>query len=139
MPSDDEKKDLISPSGSTNGNAAGTGSAPEKTTQQKNLDMLQTFQELVGIRTPANVLSTGTLPGREMTDLEKQTKTNIAMMGTSRSQDLAKGRPQRNWKDLVMKTTVTNDGIYGRSIDEALMASIGRLFGGSFAFPGTNS
>jgi hypothetical protein len=103
---------------------------PSDAAHQKHLENLRTFQDLVGIRTPTYILSTGTIPSQELLDLEKASKANT----TNNAQDIhySKGRPKRSLWDLIYRPTITNDGIYGRAIDEELKARIGYTLSNCF-------
>jgi len=90
-----------------------------------NLINLRTFQDLVGIRTPAHILWTGSAHTQPSVDLEKGQKTPLTGNNTNSYDALyATGRPSVSTKDWFFKSKVTNDGIYGRAIGEALAASI---------------
>lgn len=99
--------------------------SPGDATKQQHLQNLRTFQDLVGIRTPAHILSTGSEPSQQLLDLEKGSK--LPPRGPDGHEILyASGRPRRSLKDLFSyKSETTNDGIYGRSMDEALKATVG--------------
>jgi SMODS and SLOG-associating 2TM effector domain len=95
------------------------------TTREQHLQKLRTFQDLVGIRTPYHILSAGSIPSPQLVDLEKGHKPPLPEKGTDGHLILyAEGRPSRSVKDFFFKSKVTNDGIYGRAIDEALVASV---------------
>jgi hypothetical protein len=98
-------------------------SSPNGATQQKHLENLRTFQDLVGIRTPSHILSTGTVPSSELLDLEKTSQVQVEH--GPRDIHYSKGRPKRSLRDLIYRPTISNDGIYGRAIDEELKARIG--------------
>lgn len=97
--------------------------SPTDAAQQKRLENLRTFQDLVGIRTPSHILSTGTIPSPELLDLEKGSKGFTA--NSAQDTHYSKGRPKRSLRDLIFRSTISNDGIYGRAIDEELKARIG--------------
>ncbi|KAE9377254.1 hypothetical protein N431DRAFT_192970 [Stipitochalara longipes BDJ] len=102
-----------------------TSSQPGDTTKEQQLHRLRTFQELVGIRTPAHILSTGSFPSQQLLDLEKGQKTPLTgKVADNNDITYTAGRPSVSIKDFFFKKEVTNDGIYGRSISEALAASI---------------
>jgi hypothetical protein len=114
-------------------NAASSTGDPQKnlsphdspTTKEQHLQKLRTFQDLVGIRTPYHILSTGSTRSKQIVDLEKGQKPRLPEKGPD-GQDIpyAAGRPSRSVKDFFFRSHVKNDGIYGRAIDEALAASV---------------
>jgi hypothetical protein len=95
------------------------------TTKEQYLQKLRTFQDLVGIRTPYHILSTGSIPSKQIVDLEKGQKPRLpGKRPDGHDIPYTAGRPSRSVKDIIFKSQVTNDGIYGRAIDEALAASV---------------
>lgn len=112
-------------------NNLSTGDAAKQQQQLQNLHNLRTFQELVGIRTPSHVLSTGSIPSEQLLKLQKNEKDLEKASqfpqttGTPAYETQVAGRPSRSWKDLIFRSVVENEGIYGHAIDEALKASIG--------------
>jgi hypothetical protein len=106
---------INSPASTADPNKAASTSDASK---QKHLENLRTFQDLVGIRTPPHILSSGSVPSQQLLDLEKGSKLPPGM-------PVSVGRPNRSLRDLIYRSEITNDGIYGRAIDEALKASIG--------------
>jgi hypothetical protein len=112
---------IHSPASTTDANKA---SSTCDATKQKHLNNLRTFQDLVGIRTPAHILSSGSIPSKHLVDLEKASKLASGTPGDHDIQHSA-GRPKRSLRDLIYRSEITNDGIYGRAIDEALKAGIG--------------
>jgi hypothetical protein len=96
------------------------------TTKEQHLQELRTFQDLVGIRTPYHILSTGSIPSKQIVDLEKGQNPRLpGKRADGHDIPYAAGRPSRSVKDLIFRSQVTkNDGIYGRAIDEALVASV---------------
>jgi len=110
-----------------------TGDVAKQQQQQQlqHLHNLQTFQELVGIRTPPHILSTGSIPSQQLLNLEKneqdleKASQLPQIKGIPAYETQVAGRPSRSWKDLFFRSVVENDGIYGRAIDESLKASVG--------------
>jgi SMODS and SLOG-associating 2TM effector domain len=102
-----------------------TGTKSTFPTEQKHLENLRKFQDLVGIRTPPHILSTGTLPSQELRDLEKGSKLPTSTSSSAQDTHYYAGRPKRSFKDLIYRTAICNDGIYGRAVDEELKARIG--------------
>ncbi|PMD48215.1 hypothetical protein L207DRAFT_626977 [Hyaloscypha variabilis F] len=97
---------------------------PGDASKEKHLLNLRTFQDLVGIRTPTHILSTGSFPSTQLLDLEKGQKNTLDGKVIADTHVISAGRPNVSVKDFFFKKTVTNDGIYGRAIGEALAASI---------------
>jgi hypothetical protein len=102
-----------------------TGSNAADQTEQKHLNNLRIFQDLVGIRTPPHILSTDTIPSQVLLDLEKGSKLPTPTASSTQDTYYYAGRPKRSFRDLVYRSTICNDGIYGRAIDEELKARIG--------------
>jgi SMODS and SLOG-associating 2TM effector domain len=119
----DHGSNAASSTGDTQKNLSSHDSSP--TTKEQHLQKLRTFQDLVGIRTPYHILSTGSTRSKQIVDLEKGQKPRLPEKGPD-GQDIpyAAGRPSRSVKDFFFRSHVKNDGIYGRAIDEALAASV---------------
>jgi len=116
------------PTSTSGSNANQTPPPPHGTGKDAPLLNLRTFQDLVGIRTPAHILSTGsphTSDSVHPSDLEKGNKNLMIGHGADTTVVYhAQGRPTISLKDWFFKSKVENEGIYGRAIDEALTASV---------------
>jgi hypothetical protein len=103
------------------------------TTKEEHLQKLRTFQDLVGIRTPYHILSTGSIPSQQIVDLEKGQSPRLpGKRPDGHDIPYAAGRPSGSVKNFIFRSQVTNDGIYGRAIDEALVASVWFNFSNCF-------
>jgi hypothetical protein len=124
---DPTKEKIISTSNAhvASSTASSTGTNSSSPTEQKHLENLRTFQDLVGIRTPPHILSTRTILSQELLDLEKGSKLLTSTSSSAQDTHYYAGRPKRSFGDLIYRTTICNDGIYGRSVDEELKARIG--------------